>query len=43
MMTTAKGAGRSENGNVVLSEFEAEFSTVDQPGKWKDCFQSSMG
>ena len=24
-----KGAGRSENGNVVLSEFEAEFSTPD--------------
>ena len=30
-----KGAGRSENGNVVLSEFEAEFSTVDQPDKWE--------
>ena len=30
-----KGAGRSENGNVVLSEFEAEFSTVDQPDQWE--------
>ncbi len=31
-----KGAGRSENSNVVLSEFEAEFATVDEPEQWQN-------
>ena len=30
-----KGAGRSENSNVVLSEFEAKFSTSNQPNQWQ--------
>ena len=29
-----KGAGRSENSNVVLSEFEAKFATSNQPNQW---------
>lgn len=30
-----KGAGRSGNGNVVLTEFEVEITGADQPGSWQ--------
>jgi Protein of unknown function (DUF1553)/Protein of unknown function (DUF1549)/Planctomycete cytochrome C len=32
---TSAGAGRSSNSNVVLSEFEAEVASADEPDKWQ--------